>query len=122
MQVVIRDEVLHLRRKLAGYIVTADRPTGAKEVRAQPFASQCGIQNVVLLAGEWNDAYLSELCVFPNGAHDDQVDASSGAFSRLARYAVGKWAPTGMRVVGSSRPFGGIDYDREAARRAWMVN
>jgi predicted phage terminase large subunit-like protein len=113
--------VEYLTRKLAGYVVSADRPTGAKEVRAQPFASQCGISNLLLLAGEWNDAYLSELCVFPNGVHDDQVDASSGAFSRLARYAVEITPPTGLRVARETRPFGFV-YDRDAARRAWMVN
>jgi predicted phage terminase large subunit-like protein len=76
-----------LQRKLAGHVVRSDRPTGAKEVRAQPYAAQCEARNVKLVAGDWNAAYLDELCVFPYGAHDDQVDASSGAFMRLARVA-----------------------------------
>jgi phage terminase large subunit-like protein len=32
----------------------------------------------------WNGVYLDELCSFPTGTHDDQVDASSGAFNQLA--------------------------------------
>ncbi|HEY4313614.1 MAG TPA: phage terminase large subunit [Pirellulales bacterium] len=83
----------YLGRRLAGHTVIFDRPTGAKIVRAQPLASQCGINNVCLVAGSWNDAYIHELCVFPNGRNDDQVDASSGAFARLARYAGANCAP-----------------------------
>jgi phage terminase large subunit-like protein len=60
------------------------RPTGSKEVRAQPFAGQWGISNVCLVQGLWNKAYFDEPCLFPNGRNDDQVDASSGAFARLA--------------------------------------
>ena len=37
-----------------------------------------------LVRGRWNSAYLDELCTFPAGAHDDMVDASSGAFHKLA--------------------------------------
>ena len=32
----------------------------------------------------WNNTYIDELTSFPNGLHDDQVDASSGAFMQLA--------------------------------------
>jgi predicted phage terminase large subunit-like protein len=84
----------YLARRLAGYSVASDRPTGPKEVRAQPFASQCGINNVVLLAADWNVCYLDELGVFPNGRYDDQVDASCGAFARLTRYAENAKPPT----------------------------
>jgi predicted phage terminase large subunit-like protein len=36
-------------------------------------------------AGWWNRAFIDELCAFPNGAHDDQVDAASAAFRSLLR-------------------------------------
>jgi predicted phage terminase large subunit-like protein len=111
----------YLTRKLAGFTVFADRPTGSKEVRAQPFASQCGIENVVLVAGPWNDAYLSELCVFPNGTYDDQVDASSGAFTRIARFATTEFTPVFMRMAPRLRPYG-IVADRGEARRGWLPN
>ena len=29
--------------------------------------------------------FIDELCAFPNGAHDDQVDAASAAFRALVR-------------------------------------
>jgi len=69
---------------LAGYDVHAETVTGSKVVRANPFAAQCEVGNVKLIAGGWNAAYLDELCAFPEGPHDDQVDASSGAFAKLA--------------------------------------
>lgn len=69
---------------LAGYAAYAKASTGSKEVRAQPLAAQCEAGNVKLLRGAWNAAYLDEMTSFPLGAHDDQVDASSGAFSSIA--------------------------------------
>lgn len=71
-------------RNLAGFPVYAERVTGDKAVRAMPFAAQCEARNVKLVQGSWNAAYLDELCSFPFGSHDDQVDASSGAFAKLA--------------------------------------
>lgn len=71
-------------RRLAGYRVTAERASGSKEIRADQFASQWDAGNVVLIEGPWNADYLDELCSFPNGANDDQVDASSLAFNKLA--------------------------------------
>jgi predicted phage terminase large subunit-like protein len=53
--------------------------------RAMPLAAQCEARNVKLVRGAWNAALLDELTVFPQGKHDDQVDALSGAFAKLAR-------------------------------------
>src|SRR5262249_52470356 len=72
-------------RRLRGYAIYADRVTGSKAVRVSPFAAQCEAGNVRLVAGPWNAAYLDELCLFPYGTHDDQVDASSGAFNKLTQ-------------------------------------
>ncbi|MFC2248748.1 phage terminase large subunit [Labrys portucalensis] len=70
---------------LAGWTLTAEPETGDKITRAEPFAAQCKLGNVYLLAGEWVDPYLDELCLFPGSALKDQVDASSGAFGQLVR-------------------------------------
>jgi len=69
---------------LAGYPVRAEPVTGSKQERADPFAAQAEAGNVRILEGEWNAAYLSELTAFPLGKYKDQVDASSGAFNKLA--------------------------------------
>lgn len=71
-------------RNLAGYKAYMDRVTGEKAVRAMPFSAQCEARNVKLVRGAWNAAYLDEICNFPYGAHDDQVDGSSGGFAKLA--------------------------------------
>lgn len=75
-------------RANAGFTVLADRPVGDKILRAEPFAAQVNIGNVVLLRGEWNQRYLDILTAFPRGAIKDPVDASSGAFSQLVKTAV----------------------------------
>jgi predicted phage terminase large subunit-like protein len=72
-------------RNLAGYIVHADKVSGSKQIRAEPFAAQTQAANVFLVAGSWVEEYKSELEAFPNGRHDDQVDASAMAFARLTK-------------------------------------
>lgn len=70
--------------------------TGAKELRAQPFADQCEANNVRLVRGAWNYRFVEELCIFPAGDYDDQVDAASGAFSwcvRTPRFEAPSTAP-----------------------------
>lgn len=73
-----------LVRQLAGFPVYADKVMRDKVSRAEPFQAQAQAGNVRVHTGEWNGFYLDELCSFPTGAHDDIVDASSGAFNQLA--------------------------------------
>lgn len=73
----------YMRKVLAGYWYTPMKATGSKEVRARPFSAYAQNGSVRLLRGRWNMEYLDELGGFPCGGHDDQVDASSGAFSML---------------------------------------
>lgn len=72
-------------RRLAGFSVTIDRPTGSKDTRADPFAVQVNGGNVNLLSAPWNHAYIEELRFFPFSKYKDQVDGSSGAFAILVR-------------------------------------
>ncbi len=73
----------YIRDVFSGFSITIERESGDKVTRADPLASQWQAGNVYLMAGEWNFAYLSELDGFPDVGHDDQVDASSGAYSAL---------------------------------------
>jgi predicted phage terminase large subunit-like protein len=70
-------------RMLAGWKVRADRVTGNKQDRAQPYAAQVQAGNVLLLAREWNRAFLDEQETFPAGKYKDQVDAAAGAFNKV---------------------------------------
>jgi predicted phage terminase large subunit-like protein len=78
-----KDQAASIIAENAGQRITAERETGSKEVRAEPFAAQCEAGNVLLVRGPWNEAFLEELASFPNGATDDQVDAAAGAFTKL---------------------------------------
>ncbi|MFN3652344.1 MAG: phage terminase large subunit [Armatimonadota bacterium] len=71
-------------RLLEGFPCRTERATGDKQSRADPFAAQVEAGRVRLVEGAWNSPYREELAAFPLGEHDDQVDASSGAFNRLA--------------------------------------
>jgi len=78
------DSVNEIIRLLVGFNIRADKVTGSKGVRAEPFAAQAEAGNVKMKRASWNGAYIDELTTFPNGLHDDQVDGSSGAFMQLA--------------------------------------
>lgn len=79
---------------LAGYSAEYKLTTGDKEVNASPLASQQQIGNVYLCKAfdeatrtydrpRWWGTFIEELRAFPNGTHDDQVDAASHGFSDL---------------------------------------
>jgi len=89
-----KDSVLATVKMLAGYRVAVDKPTGSKELRADPFSIQVNIGNVYMVPAAWNVDYLSELEYFPHSKYKDQVDTSSGAFNLLTkarRRAGGLW-------------------------------
>jgi predicted phage terminase large subunit-like protein len=68
---------------LAGYVVHAIRETGDKITRAEPIAAQAEAGNLDVLEADWNERFIEECCSFPASTFKDQVDALSGAFSRL---------------------------------------
>jgi len=70
-------------RNLAGWAVYADKPTGDKAFRADPYSVQVNNGAFQLLRGEWNAKFLEEHRFFPFGTYKDQVDASAGAFNQL---------------------------------------
>ncbi len=56
-----------------------------------------------LVRGPWINDFLDEAEIFPNGAHDDQVDAVSGAFEMLASKVVNT---TGIDLLRGARIYG----------------
>jgi predicted phage terminase large subunit-like protein len=61
-----------------GYPVDTDKVT-----RALPVAAKLASGNLHMVTAHWNGAFVDEVCSFPQGAHDDQVDGLSGAWSML---------------------------------------
>ena len=80
-----KSQTLYLTRQLAGFSVSASPESGDKVTRAEPFAAQVNIGNVMVLDdGTWDtDALIAEMRMFPNGQHDDQIDCLSRAFGEL---------------------------------------
>lgn len=78
-----KSQAQHLVRMLVGYVAKFSPESGSKITRAEAFAAQAEAGNVKLVKGDWNEAYLDEMCAFPNSKYKDQADASSRAFHRL---------------------------------------
>lgn len=70
----------YLIRVLSGFLVKAYKATKDKINRASPVSSQAEAGNIKVLIGDWNEDFFRELENFPDGGHDDIVDALSGAF------------------------------------------
>lgn len=69
-------------RALAEYAFYSIPSTGSKVARATPISAQAQAGNVKIVSGGTNvNEFLAELQLFPLGAHDDQVDALSGAYN-----------------------------------------
>ena len=85
-------------KKLAGYPAVVKTASGDKATRATPAAAQAEAGNVVILqTGDrdrdaWIEPFLAELCLFPAGSHDDQVDAFADALNELALGGVPTWS------------------------------
>lgn len=76
----------HYRREvLKGYPCYGNKVTGSKELRALPMSAAAEAGNVKVVRGPWNKAFLDELETFGDPSeHDDQVDAASGGFQKVA--------------------------------------
>jgi predicted phage terminase large subunit-like protein len=81
-------QALHTIQNLAGYRVAKLAETGSKLARFGPFSSQAEHGNVRVCKGAWNDDYFTCLEDFDGQEkqHDDDADATSGAFTMLAKY------------------------------------
>lgn len=86
-------------RALAGWDVRVRRETGEKTTRAGSLSAQAEAGNVYLVRGSWNESFLTELENFPQAAHDDQVDAASGAFDLLTNRARNYNVGGGSKII-----------------------
>ena len=73
-----------LTRAPDGYALHGDLPTGNKRTRAQPVAARAEAGGVAPIAAPWNNTFLDEAEIFPDGPHDNQIDALAGAVAYLA--------------------------------------
>jgi len=80
-----------LKNQLSGIIAVT--PQGSKEARAQAGAPEVEAGNYYIPKNSLGDEFIEECAAFPNGSHDDQVDAWSqtaarfrGSYSGLIEY------------------------------------
>jgi predicted phage terminase large subunit-like protein len=78
-----KSQALHLVRALSGFTVVATPESGDKVTRFGPVSSQCRAGNLRILRAPWNEELFRVLEGFPDLAHDDVVDACSGALEML---------------------------------------
>jgi predicted phage terminase large subunit-like protein len=72
------------RNVVPGYKFIGIKSSGSKVERADPLSGQCEAGNVFIVRGEWNAEFVAELCAFPGGKHDDQVDAAAIGYNYLS--------------------------------------
>ncbi|MGN8022168.1 phage terminase large subunit [Phyllobacterium sp. 22229] len=72
-----------LIKLLAGFRVRATAESGDKITRFGGFSAQAEAGNVLVLRGNWNETWFTELESFPEAAHDDDADSTSRAFNAL---------------------------------------
>lgn len=69
--------------RFVGLDLKARSPKGSKIERAKPVATAAQAGRFHVLEGPWLTDWCDELEAFPDGEHDDWVDATSGAFAFL---------------------------------------
>jgi len=71
------------RTVLPEYNFRGHKPSGPKETRIGIVSSHAEAGNVKLVEGPWINQFFDEAEIFPEGAHDDQLDAIAGATAIL---------------------------------------
>jgi predicted phage terminase large subunit-like protein len=107
-----KSQTLNYVRMLSGYWVMPEAETGDKITRFGPASAQCRAGNVKILRGPWNEDFFRQLEGFPDLAHDDDIDAFSGAMELLHAQA------PGMNVFELYRKQAAELAEAEAAKRA----
>ena len=97
-------DIRHARSNIDGYTLVAERQVSNKVTYAGPLSSACEGGLVGIVRGAWNEAFFSELESFPEGRHDDIVDAASLAYRRLSQGVSRRAAPSGNEAQSKWRP------------------
>lgn len=72
-----------LSEKIKGKTLHASKATTSKLLNAQPLLAAAEAGKVFMVEGHWNSAFIEEVTTFPESAHDDQMDSTSGCFKLL---------------------------------------
>jgi len=101
-----KNNTYHYQRYvLSGFTFEGDRVTGSKVIRANPLSSAAKAGNVKIVRGAWNSDFLDEIALFPLGNYKDQVDATSGALSKINEKNVVQSDPEAMEALRGARVY-----------------
>ncbi len=73
----------YMRRVLLGFQFRGDKVTGSKFTRALPLSTQVEGHNLYMLEAPWNESFIDEAELWPDGPFLDQIDAAGGALGDL---------------------------------------
>lgn len=76
-------EIAAYIKALSAFTVIPVSPSGEKVVRAGPISAQTKAGNVYLVRALWNERLIRSAEAFPDGDHDDDIDAWSQAHLAL---------------------------------------
>lgn len=98
-------------RLLRGFVFEAIPSSGSKIARAKPVSAAAERRELSVIPGPWNRDFFREIEAFPsNAAHDDQVDALSGAYSVIDQVPVADTRPAVEDDLARRRSAGDVDY------------
>lgn len=75
----------HFMRMASGFAVSDMPHQSSKTERARPLAGAIDNGNYHVVAAAWTDEWLDEAALFPDGSHDDQVDAVTTGMAYLSQ-------------------------------------
>lgn len=84
-------EASRMAALLSGLDARAVPSQSDKITRARAMSAQAEAGNIVLIAGDWNDGWLTHMHAQPDFPHDDIMDASTGAFNALHGGGANSW-------------------------------
>lgn len=94
-----------------------------KLARAMPLTSRFESKTLKICNGKWNDSYVDEMCGFSGDdkAHDDSVDATSGAWTLLNVQPLFRSLPTSQPAIDDAKSMQSIGAIEIVNFRAHMV-
>ena len=92
-------------RMLAGFNVVAEKESGSKESRAEPFAAQWQAGNVDVVAGVWTETLLAQYEAFPESKFKDMVDAGANAFNELEKMNTSAPPPSSVGMANAKTSY-----------------
>ncbi len=89
----------HIQNELPGYNVQSleAKKLGDRVLAANPWFAEAANEQFFMVRGLWNEKFLGQLDVFPNGSHDDRVTSVTGGRHYLA--PIRRWKKIGFIAI-----------------------